>query len=237
MNLGELKTRVFGRLDDDSSSPAYYTASEVTHALNVGLRLFALLTLCVERTATVTLSAATPFYTLSASPFSITDFLAPLKLTVAGARVRPSTLHELDMLSTAWRATAGAPAHYIQDGYELLAIYPQPAGGTTSVVLTYAAVPAALAVTGDSPEIPEEQQPALIDFAIWWLRSKEGGAEFGATNELLTRFLDTAQQYGNYVRGRSQGQLYDRVPPDLARFDRGRFNFRLKQVAVKERVA
>jgi hypothetical protein len=231
MTLSDLDTRLLERVDDDGS---YYVQSERTHALNVALRLFCLITLAVERTAAFTLVAGQAFYTITAAPISLTDFLVPLKLTVAGARVRPATLADLNLYSTTWRATAGTPAYYAQHGYELFAVTPQPAGSSTSVALTYAAVPAALASNGDVPEIPAEHQMLLLDFAQWWLRAKEGGAEFGTTKELLDRFLDDAQKYGEFVRNKSKAQLYDKLPPDISKFDRSRFAFKLKQIAMKK---
>lgn len=234
MTLSELTIRLLERVDDDAS---YYTSAETTHALNVALRLFCLITLCVERTATFTLAAGQAFYRITESPISITDFIVPLRVTVAGARVRPYTIHQLNLESSSWRSTAGTPAKYAQDGYEQFAITPQPSGGSTSLALTYAAVPAALAISGDTPEIPTEQQPLLIDFAIWWLRAKEGGAEFMGTNEFLNRFLDGAQKYAEFVRARSKSQLYDRQPPDISKFDRSRFAFKLKQIVMKKEAA
>ena len=234
MTLLDLTARLLERVDDDSS---YYTSAEQKHALNVALRLFCLLTLAVERTASFTLAAGQAFYTISSSPISLTDFIVPLKLTVAGARVRPCTIHDLNLFSSTWRSTAGTPDKYAQDGYEQFAITPQPAGGATSLALTYAAVPAVLVNSGDTPEIPEEHHQDLIDFGVWWLRAKEGGAEFQSTNELLNRFLDNAQKYGEFVRARSKGQLYDRQPPDISKFDRSRFAFKLKQIAMKKEAA
>src|ERR1044072_9331464 len=123
-----------------------------------------MITLVVERTVSFTLVSGQAFYTISGSPISITDFLVPLKLTVAGARVLPCTIGDLNVFNSSWRSTAGTPNKYAQDGYEQFAITPQPANGTTSMSLTYAAVPAALASSGDTPEIPDEQQPILLDF-------------------------------------------------------------------------
>jgi hypothetical protein len=234
VTLSDLTTRLLERVDDDAT---YYPAAETKHALNVALRLFCLLTLAVERTASFTLNAGQAFYTITGAPISITDFIVPLKLTVSGSRVRPATIADLNLYSTSWRSTAGTPAYYAQHGYALFAVTPQPAGGTTQLALTYAAVPAALASNGDVPEIAEEQQPILLDFAQWWLRAKEGGAEFQTTSELLNRFLDGAQKYAGFVRARSKAQLYDKQPPDISKFDRSRFAFKLQKIAMRKEAA
>lgn len=231
MTLSDLQVRLLERVDDDGS---YYVAAETTHALNVAQRLFALLTLSIERTATFTLSAGQAFYTITGAPISITDFLVPLKITVGGARVRPATIADLNLYDSSWRATPGTPEFYAQHGYALFAVTPQPAGGATSLALTYAAVPAPLVSSGDVPEIAEEQQPLLLDFARFWLRAKEGGAEFQAELESFNRFLDGAQKYAAFVRARSKSQLYDKLPPDISKFDRSRFAFKLQKIAMRK---
>jgi hypothetical protein len=98
---------------------------------------------------------------------------------------------------------------------------------------TYAAEPATLVNLVDIPEIPGEQQPHLPDFAYWFLRLPEGGAEHQISLQYLNRFLDAAQKYGDFVRAKSQGQLYDNEPFDLKSFDRSRFIVKLKQEAMR----
>jgi hypothetical protein len=219
MDFLALQTRLIERLDE-SATPTYWTLAEVKEALNKSVRFFALLTLCVERQASFNLSAATAFYAISSQ---LTDFLVPLRVTTsAGARLLPYKLHELNMESDTWRSTPGTPTKYAQAGYDLLAISGQPAGGGTSLLIRYAAAPATLSGNTDAPEIPEEQHPCLIDYALYWLRLKEGGQELAKTLPHLGMFLDVAEKYGEFVRAKSKGQLYDAMPFDLKSFDRSR---------------
>lgn len=229
MNLGDLQERLSERLDDESA--VYYLSSHTIHALNVAQRLFALLTLCVERTANFSLSTSTYFNLLSAS---ISDLIVPLRITLAnGARLVPTRIHDLDGLSDAWRAATGTPTHYVQEGHDALIVTPRPTGASLARI-TYAAVPAALALSGDVPEIPEEHHPCLIDFAIWYLRLKEGGQEHAKTVDYLNRFLDDAEGFGDYVRARAKAQGYNRQPPDISLFDRSRLTVKLKQIAMSQ---
>ncbi len=219
MDFQALQTRTIERLDE-AGTPVYWTLAEVKEALNKATRFFALLTLCVERSAAFNLTAATAFYTVSAQ---LSDFLVPLRVTTsAGVRLLPYTLHQLNLESDTWRATAGTPSKYAQAGYDLLAISGQPAGAGTSLLIRYAASPATLTGNADEPEIPEEQRPCLIDYALYWLRLKEGGQELAKTLPHLGAFLDVAQKHAAFVRAKSKGQLYDNVPFDLQSFDRGR---------------
>lgn len=219
MDFLTLQTRLIERLGEPST-PVYWELSEIKLALNKANRFFCLLTLCVERSASFNLTAAQAFYTVSSQ---LSDFLVPLRVTTsAGARLQPYTLHELNLESDTWRATAGTPTRYMQQGYDLFAISPQPAGAGTSLLIRYAASPAVMTGNTDEPEIPEEQRPCLIDYALYWLRLKEGGQELAKTLPHLGAFLDVAQKHAAFVRAKSKGQLYDNQPFDLQSFDRSR---------------
>ena len=223
--LGELRQRVLERLDDDGT---YYSIDfgEVDRALNAAQNIFALLTLCNEKTVAFSLLGGQTFYTIRNN---ITDYIVPLRVTMVntGTRLRPITIHQLDgRFGSAWRATTGTPTHYVAMGYDLLAVYPQPAGGT-AINITYAAAPSQLGAADQLFEIPAEQQVHLVDFAIWWLRLKEGGEELQTATQYLQRFIEAADKYGQFVRRRSYGQRYDNVPFDLASFDRGRLAIEL----------
>lgn len=219
MDFLALQTRTIERLDE-ASTPVYWTLAEIKEALNKSVRFFALLTLCVERSASFNLTATQTFYTVSSQ---LSDFLVPLRVTTsAGARLSPYTLHQLNLESDTWRATAGTPSKYAQAGYDLLAISGQPAGAGTSLLIRYAASPATLSGNTDEPEIPEEQRPCLIDFALYWLRLKEGGQELAKTLPHLGAFLEVAQKHAAFVRAKSKAQLYDNQPFDLQSFDRSR---------------
>lgn len=211
--LYELLVRLYERLDDPGPVvPVYYTKAEAIHALNVTQRLFCLLTLCIERTATFNITNAQAFQAIRAQ---LSDFLVPLRILFNGTRLLTDTLHSLDMADDTWRNRAGNPLRYAQAGFNGLWITPQPAAGSNTLAVTYAAEPAVLVNDSDSPEIPDEQQIHLPDGAYFILRLKEGGAELQAAVPYLERFLQAAKKYAVYTRARCKGQQYDRKPMDL----------------------
>lgn len=220
MTAAQLMARTLKRLDEDAGG-GFYTPAEALVALNRGQRLFVLLTLCLETTATLPLDAGVVWYRLL-DEFG--TFLLPLRLRVAGAggaKVRPARLADLDALSATWQAAEGTPARYACLGFDQFAIYPHPAAGGTSLDVTLAFCPSAM-TEGSTPEIPEEDHPALIDFAIPVLRLKEGGQEFAKSLRYLDRFFEAAAKRAAYVRARSLEQRYDRVPVEWERWDRSR---------------
>ena len=222
MTAAEISARILTGTDDDATSPGAVAAlgvvpPEVLSAINEGQELFALLTLCLETTASMTLVASTTFSTIRSSfPY----FLCPLRLMIAGDRVRPATLAELDSLDESWQSTPGTPTRYVTLGFNFYAVTPQPVNDTTAS-LTYARSPVQL--VGDAfPEIPEQYHPSLVKFGRYRLKLKEGAQGLERGMVALNEFLDDTTAYGNYVRSKSRAARYDTLPFELKLFDRSR---------------
>jgi len=222
MNVGTIKARVWERLDDTNPG-TYYAATTVLAAINEGQRLWCLLTLALEKTVTFTLTATQAEYTNLRTLITTESYIAPLRfqITSSGARIRPATLHELDAEAESWLNTPGTPTRYATRGFDYLAVYPQPAGAT-GVTLNCAAEPTVLTADGNTPQIPEEHHPDLVDWCEYRLRKGEGGQELEKSLSHLDRFLEGAKKYGAFMRARSLAQAYDRGPFDLDAFDRSR---------------
>lgn len=217
----------------DDVPGVYWTPAEITHAINVAQRLWCLLTLCLERTVTYTLSTdGRAFYLISDQ---IDDYIVPLRITFNGVRLRSATIHSLDLRSRTWRVTPGDPTTFVQHGFDLLAITPQPTSGTPALTLTYAAEPAALVSDNDVPDIAPDQQIHLEQFAFYFCRLKEGSQELANAVPVLNEFLDAATKYASFTRARSRAQMYDSYPFDLASFDRSRWEIKLRNQSVTKR--
>lgn len=231
MDVGTIKTRAWQRLDDTDPG-TFYGATSVLDSINKGQRLYALLSLCLERTKNFTVSASTTFYTpRSVSGFS--DWLFPLRITSGGTRVKPFKLHELDALDSQWITrthTGGKALRYCSLGFDFLAVTPTPSSGTETLSVTYCAEPAALTVDGNTPEIPEEDHPYLVDFVIYHQSLQEGGGEFQSRLSYLERFLEGVVKRRTLTRNRAIAQSYDYVPSELKLNDLSRlFTIKLER--------
>ena len=213
MTVAEISSRVITRIDDDPVTPISVSAAEVLAAINEGQELAALLTLCLEKTVDFALAAT--FYTQRST---LTDFLVPLRITVAGIRLRPSTLAELDAMNPAWQATAGTASRYATLGCNLLAVTPQQ---TVTARFTYAYSPAQL-LAGDTPVIPAANHPDLVEYGVYKCRLKEGAQQLARGLGNFNTFLDSMQKLGDYTRARSLAARYDVQPLELALFDRSK---------------
>jgi hypothetical protein len=222
MQLSDMQQRVLQRVNELTAT--YYSLQEVTNALNEAQGFFVLLTLCLETTAAFALAAGTTFYHMRST---FEDWILPLRVTaITGQKIFPSELEDLDSLDSSWQASplpAGAqPARYASLGFDFFAIYQQPAAAGTSVNITYAQQPTLMIAATDTPQIYQEYHPALVDYAIYKVRQKEGAQEFAKTLGYFNRFLDEAQRMADYVRARNIGGGYDILPFELRRFDRSK---------------
>jgi hypothetical protein len=224
VTAGEISARILKRIDDDPASPGSVApdpdggvSREVLAAINEGHELAALLTLCLETTASMTLFAATTF---SGLRILFPDLIVPLRLMGPSGRLRPATLAQLDMLNSAWQATPGTPERYVAMGFNFFAVTPQGTGDTAAQ-LTYARSPAQM-VADDFPEIPERYHQSLVDYGVYRIRLKEGGQGLQRGVIALNRFLDDMTALGDYVRAKSRAARYDALPFELRLFDRAR---------------
>lgn len=218
----ELITDTLTRLGDDPAQPAetYYNRGEVLVGLNQVYRLMCFLTLCLETTVTYALPAATPY---SKMLTTYADWILPLRVRLsAGAKLRPNRADELAALDKSWSTTVGTPERYSLQGMDLLLIYKVPAA-PTNLDIVYARTPVAIAdSTGSTPELQLQYHQLLIDGATTLLRVKEGAQEWQKTLSGWDRYWDACMQLAAYVRARNKEKGYDRLPVELARFDRSK---------------
>lgn len=219
MQLSDLQSRVSSRVGDDPNAAVanqYYTANEITAAINAAQRLFVLATLCLENTGTLAIGGNVAFYSLLGT---FSQWLLPLRIRVAGGgKLKPGRLSDFAALDASWSLTTGIPDRYALLGFDFLAIYKVPAT-SMSLDVTYARCPTPLVASSDVPEIPLEYHPALIDGAIPLLRAKEGGQDWQKTLSYWTRFEDAMEKLGAHVRKRNKEQGYDYFPQELQRMD------------------
>jgi hypothetical protein len=218
VTFGAICTETLQGLGENPTEPVYYSVGDAGQVVNWAQRLFVLLTLCLETSDTLTLAAVTTWYSVRTQ---VSDWLLPLRLEYAGAKLRPARLSELDALDTAWQASPGDPTRYASLGLDLVALYKQP-GAPASLDVMYAKVPARMTGPLDVPEIPEAYHGVLPGAAIALARLREGGQEMTKAQPLLRPFWAAAQEVARYTRQRSLDLRYDRIPPELDRFDLSR---------------
>jgi|SRR5579863_6776811 len=212
------------RLNEFITGPTFYPTGEITGALNEAYRFFVLLTLGLEKTTAWNVQAATTYFHMlqlsqSGNPL-FPDWICPLRLTTStGAKVRPARLEDLNCLDSQWPSSPGAPVRYCHSGADFLALYQQPALTGTTLQVTYCRGPVILVNAGDTPEIPAEYHPRLVDYGIYRCRQVEGAQQFEKALAYLKDFFEGAKHYAAYVRSRNLGSRYDKVPFEIETYD------------------
>lgn len=205
MTTADLQTRVLERLGENPAAPVFYPGADALAALNLGQRLYAFLTLSLEVQRQFQLTAGNQWYALqrifadmilvlrcewkNVSPdgtdaivgdptFGNAGFNDQQTATAIAAtpKLQPGAFHQFAALDNGWYGRAGMPTRYNAMGFGLLTFDRQPDDDYTSLI-TYARLPVALVNATDVPEIPEPDHQCLVDFAVGFLRVREGGQE------------------------------------------------------------
>lgn len=243
MTTVDLKTRTLERLGEDPAAPVFYTSNDALSALNLAQRIFAFLTLCLETRSPSRLTAGNQWYalqktltdailvlrcewqndatigndaTVGVPAFDGAGFNDQQVTTAIAdtAKLLPGTLDQFAAKDNGWYGSVGRPTRYHALGFSLLVFDLQPDDDYTAL-LTYARMPVALVKDTDVPEIPEPDHQCLIDFAVGWLRVREGGQELANDTPALSLFLDAVRKRAAQVRARSLAQRYDHAPPEI----------------------
>jgi hypothetical protein len=215
MTADEMTDRVLARGDDENAVMA--SRQEVLASLNEGQEFASLLSLCLQKDVPFSLPSGASFGTFLAT---LPDYLCPLRLSIAGTRLRPSTLADFDAENDSWQFTPGTPTRYTTIGFDFWAINKQPPALITADFI-YARAPVVMTASS-TPEIPEEYHQSLVKFAKYRVRVKEGAQGLNRGIEDLNRFLDDMTRLGELVRARSKAAKFDTLPVELQLFDRSR---------------
>jgi len=205
MTGAALEVLVWTKLND--ATGVYYP--DALGALNEAQRLFALLTLSLEKTAVYPLAAATLSYNLLGG---LADFLLPRRIyNSQGRQLRPATIAELQALDANWRSSPGIPTRYTLRGFDWLAVYPQPPSADT-LTIVYAQCPALLTAAAGSP-MRAASQYALANYAAYALRAPEGGQEQAKFKGCFEEFLAEAKRTADLVRMRNRDGGFETAGP------------------------
>ncbi len=212
MTFAELKAEALRRAGENPALPRFYTVAEAAAAINAAQNVFAFLTLCLEDTADLTVPAGAVL-----TPISTTAprWIAPLRLELDAQKLQPGNLAQFRSLNPAWLDSSqrDTPQRYAMIGWDNLVAFPSPAIDT---ILTsrFATAPVRLVTDGQEPEIPAEDHPALVDFALLRMTAKEGAEPMTAALSGLRSFLEVAKRRMSIVKARSIQLSYDTKPSE-----------------------
>lgn len=189
MTLEEIKTRVWERLEESSSSPQRYPSAVVEEYVLDGERFYVARTGCLTTTQTVTQTANTLMYALSNDCIQVERVLWSNGGTYY--TVSPTLPRELDEgphLKTRWVEQTGTRAtHYFIFGMNKIALWPLLSSGTQTYVVHYQQDIPAASIAGET--IPVEDSELLVNYALARCLLSEGKVKHGM------------EEYAEYMRG------------------------------------
>jgi hypothetical protein len=141
-----------------------------------------------EKTFTLTLNQASPFYEIHGL---IRDFIRPLRVFVNGRPLRWTSLAAVGRLEPEWFHTVKEAESVFMVGATILGFAPLPAA--TTAQMTYLALPptsTSTPVSSGTPVVNEEYQRVLMQYAKVVALTKEG--EYTRAQAVLKDFLTLA---------------------------------------------
>lgn len=212
MTFAEQKTEVFRRLNESSSSPTYWTESDVEGALNEGYAEISDVSEWYERNASISKLKNRTYYDLRTN---LSDtFLAPRRC------FNPQTNQWLDPISVRtldfktyrqWELNPGEPQKMFMRGLWWLGIYPKAGADSGTLQLYYTALPTEMAADGDEPAFPQEFHLGIVSYALYELRYQERETAaalryFAEYKEYETALRGYVEQRTSFDRSRGMSQ-------------------------------
>lgn len=171
MNLGELKSETFRRLNESSTAPVFWTAADVTASLNEGYLDFCERTKLVSREADVECVRGVPYVDMRAWRYPFLGLRRVFSRTINKPLPFANVAH-VDTLENRWEMSSGNVQRVFMRGAYTLGFWPVPQVGEVFRV-TWTSMPDAMAYDYEQPEIPSEFHEALLFYAIYDLRAQE----------------------------------------------------------------
>jgi hypothetical protein len=192
MTLAELRTEVFRRLGESSSTPVFWTLADVDAALNEAYNEISDATEWCEKWVTVDLLHARPAYDLRTVTSDTVLRVGKAFNETTGRWLIPTCAKELDGGYRSWESTMGAAAKLLTHGLWWVSYYPLAGDDEGTVKQYYAALPEPMAVATDTPGFPETLHYGLVEHAT---------ADLWSQDAEVDKALQAWQQYLTYENG------------------------------------
>ncbi len=190
MQLSELVTEVYRRIDESENAPAYWLETDVIKALNEGYEEISDATEWCETNETLSFVQDILYYDInllfsSVPPFKVTGIFN----NQTSRWLRQDSVNNLDKRYASWQQIGGEPEVYIVRGLWMIGLWPRPDANSGSAAVYFSSMPALLVADADTPGFPAEFHFALIEYALYELMSQDA-----ETKESLVHY----QRYKGY---------------------------------------
>lgn len=166
MTRGEIRNRILEGLNDSSTSPAFWSLSEIDGVIEEGKEILAEELAVIKRSALVPLREGTAYYYTQSIA---SDIMIPYRiyLTHLDRRLEPVTIDQLDRRHETWATVDGDPWHWFPVSWDIFGIWPVPASAGGVMRIDYLAWPDISLDDDDEIEFPESTQDALVIYGVY----------------------------------------------------------------------
>ena len=203
MVIGDIRTRIWERLEEDATTPLRYPSATVTEYVQDGIRFYVARTGCQVATTTITQTASTLLYDLPCDCIQVERVL--WDNSGVSYSLEPTHPRHLDNQWYLWQRQTDTRARaYFLLGLRKIALWPISTAGGESYVVHY---------QQDEPDdltkVPVEDHECLVDYGLARCLLSEGKVEDGMAEytkyrkavEAATRRMASADRVWKMQRG------------------------------------
>ena len=201
MTFAEMQTEVFARLEENSTTPAFWALADVKNALNEGLEEISDASEWLEKNYAVPHVANQLYYNLSTALGSDTILTPKHALNNQTNRwIEFREVRDLDRQLLEWETVTGEEEQCVLRGLWWFGIFPHSSDAAGSFTVYYSALPPARVNDADSPNFPEEYHYGLVEYALGDLLSQE--RDYRKALAHFTEYSQYERGLTEYVQGR-----------------------------------
>lgn len=201
MNFGELKAEVFRRLEESTSSPVYFTESEVADALNEGYQEISDASEWSETSVAIKLLPGQIYYWIGHS--SVLALTPKQAFNNQSSRwLDWTTVGYLDRAHSQWEISQGQPDQMFTRGLGWIGFWPVTPSTGSTITLYCTTLPSALSSDSDTPGFPQEFHLGLVEYALYDLFAQE--AEVQKALGFWGRYQAKEAELNQYVQRRAK---------------------------------
>ena len=199
MNRQELRERILYRLNEDISSPTFYTEAIANNAIQEAMEIMSEEIASLRQQAFIVTRPGVRWYTT----YEISDVcMTPMRIWShgTGQRLAPITMGQLEAHYVEWQqVTADRPQWWYPISHDSFGVWPGPMEGGTVLRVDYLAWPETLAEDSDEPIFTEVEQDLIILYGEYDGLVRQW--EFERAMDIFTRFVE------NYLDSKYRGEV------------------------------
>ena len=182
MTRGEIRTEVYRRLRESSSSPVFWVAADLNRAIDEGYAEISDATEWNEVSNAIRIPAKIPAFDvrqfLTGSEFLC---LGPGYNNATSRWLTPTTPQSLDATDQSWETREAMPEYVMARNPWMIEYWPYGGTGTNTITQYYTALPTPFASDSDEPGFPLAYHYGIVEYALFDLWAQDAEVALAST--------------------------------------------------------